>query len=52
MKITGYKSEGQFLKYINITSEQNALLMLEHPHFGGAGPQAQPAIVRPLHKAA
>lgn len=33
MKITGHKSEGQFLKYIKVSSEQNALLLLNHPHF-------------------
>lgn len=49
MKITGHKSEGQFLKYIKISSEQNALLMLEHPHFSGIGGGQ---VVRPLHKAA
>ncbi|RAJ95425.1 site-specific recombinase XerD [Larkinella arboricola] len=35
MKITGHKSEAVFLRYIKISSEQNALLMLEHPHFAG-----------------
>lgn len=35
MKITGHRSEAVFLKYIKISSEQNALLMLEHPHFSG-----------------
>ncbi len=35
MKITGHRSEAVFLRYIKISSEQNALLMLEHPHFGG-----------------
>jgi site-specific recombinase XerD len=49
MKITGHKSEGQFLKYIKISSEQNAMLMLEHPHFSGIDPKQ---VVRPLHKAA
>jgi integrase len=53
MKCTGHKSETVFMKYIKITSEQNALLLLDHPHFGGAGSTTdQPAIVRPLHKAA
>ncbi|QMW02473.1 site-specific integrase [Spirosoma foliorum] len=33
MKITGHKSESVFLKYIKISSEQNALLMLGHTHF-------------------
>ncbi len=53
MMITGHKSEGQFLKYIKITSEQNALLLLDHPDFGGTGPQVKnsQARVRPLRKA-
>lgn len=33
MKITGHKSELVFMHYIKISSEQNALLMLEHDHF-------------------
>lgn len=33
MKITGHRSEAVFLRYIKISSEQNALLMLEHAHF-------------------
>ncbi|WP_018619363.1 site-specific integrase [Spirosoma luteum] len=37
MKITGHKSETQFMKYIKVTGEQNARLLLEHPHFGGTG---------------
>ncbi len=37
MKITGgHRSELIFLRYIKISSEQNALLMLEHPHFKGS----------------
>ncbi|QHV97282.1 site-specific integrase [Spirosoma endbachense] len=33
MKITGHKSESIFMRYIKISSEQNALLMLGHEHF-------------------
>lgn len=33
MKITGHKTESAFLKYIKITDEENANLMLEHPFF-------------------
>ncbi len=53
MKITGHKSATVFMKYIKITSEQNALLLLNHPHFGGTG-ATNPlhTVVRPLHKAA
>ena len=48
MKITGHVSETQFMKYIKITAEQNALLLLHHPHFSGATTGA----VMPLHKVA
>ncbi|GAA4446108.1 site-specific integrase [Nibrella saemangeumensis] len=37
MKITGHKSESQFLKYIKVSSEQNAMILLEHPHFSRTG---------------
>lgn len=37
MKITGHVSESQFMKYIKVTGEQNAKLLLAHPHFGGSG---------------
>lgn len=37
MKITGHKTEAQFLKYIKVTGEQNAMMLLNHPHFGGKG---------------
>lgn len=37
MKITGHKSETVFMKYIKITTEQNALMLLDHPYFGGSG---------------
>lgn len=47
MKITGHKTETQFLKYIKVTGEQNALLLLNHPHFGG-----NPAEVQSLKKVA
>ncbi|WP_018621673.1 site-specific integrase [Spirosoma luteum] len=49
MKITGHKSEVMFMKYIKVSSEQNALLMLAHPHFSGISP-AVPVV--PLHKVA
>ena len=52
MKCTGHKSEVVFVKYIKITSEQNALLLLDHPHFGGAGIRHhEQTVVRPLRKA-
>lgn len=37
MKCTGHKSEAVFLRYIKVSPEQNALMLLEHPHFGGTG---------------
>ena len=49
MKITGHKSETQFMKYIKVTGEQNARLLLEHPHFNGTGTDR---VVRTIHKAA
>lgn len=50
MKITGHKTETQFTKYIKITTEQNALLLLNHPHFGGN--ETTVNNVRPLQKVA
>ncbi|NID10629.1 site-specific integrase [Fibrella aestuarina] len=35
MKVTGHRSEAVFLRYIKVSSEQNALLLLQHPHFSG-----------------
>lgn len=37
MKCTGHKSEAVFLRYIKVSPEQNALMLLDHPHFGGTG---------------
>ncbi len=48
MKITGHRSEVVFLRYIKVSSEQNALLLLDHPHFSGIAP----ASVDPLHQVA
>lgn len=33
MKITGHKTEASFLKYIRLSNEENADLMVKHPHF-------------------
>jgi len=33
MKITGHKDERSFLKYIKITGEENATMMLQHEYF-------------------
>ena len=35
MKITGHKTEREFLKYIRITKEENANLLMNHPYFKG-----------------
>ena len=52
MKITGHKSETQFMKYIKVTSEQNARLLLDHPHFSGITTPPTTEGIRPMHKAA
>lgn len=36
MKITGHKTETEFMKYIKITEEQTALELMNHPYFSGA----------------
>lgn len=33
MKITGHRSEKMLLRYIKVSSEQNAILLLDHAHF-------------------
>jgi len=33
MKITGHKTEREFLKYIRVTKEENATLLMNHPYF-------------------
>lgn len=33
MKITGHRSEKMLLRYIKVSSEQNAMLLLDHAHF-------------------
>lgn len=35
MKITGHKTEREFLKYIRVTKEENAQLLMNHPYFLG-----------------
>ncbi len=35
MKITGHKKEGEFMKYIRISQEENAELLAKHPFFSG-----------------
>lgn len=35
MKITGHKTEKEFMKYIKITEEQNATELMNHPYFNG-----------------
>ncbi|RIV27383.1 integrase [Fibrisoma montanum] len=33
MKITGHRSEKMLLRYIKVSSEQNAMMLLDHDHF-------------------
>ena len=33
MKVTGHRTEAMFLKYVKVSSEQNALMLMDHPHF-------------------
>ena len=33
MRITGHKTEREFLKYIRITNQENANNLAEHPYF-------------------
>ena len=35
MKITGHKTEKEFMKYIKITEEQIAMELMSHPYFSG-----------------
>ena len=35
MKISGHKTEREFLKYINVSKEGTALSLSEHPYFIG-----------------
>ncbi len=35
MKITGHKTEMAFLRYVKISTEENALDLRSHPHFSG-----------------
>ncbi|CCH55887.1 integrase family protein [Fibrisoma limi BUZ 3] len=51
MKCTGHKSETVFLRYIKISPEQNALLLLNHPHFGGIHDTQNSQII-PMNKVA
>lgn len=38
MKISGHKTEREFLKYIKIGKEENALSLITHPYFSGTSP--------------
>jgi hypothetical protein len=33
MKLTGHKTEKEFLKYIKVTKEQTAVNLLKNPYF-------------------
>ena len=36
MKITGHKTEKQFLQYIKVTGEENATNLALHPYFNNS----------------
>lgn len=36
MKVTGHKTEKEFMKYIKITEEETAMELMNHPYFSGA----------------
>jgi integrase len=35
MKFSGHKTETEFLKYINVSKQETAILLSDHPYFGG-----------------
>ena len=35
MKLSGHKTEKEFLKYINVTKKQTAEKLILHPYFSG-----------------
>lgn len=35
MKVSGHKTEKEFMKYIKITEEQTAMELMNHPYFSG-----------------
>jgi hypothetical protein len=37
MKISGHKTEKEFLKYINVSKEETAINLSDHPYFNRAG---------------
>lgn len=41
MKITGHKTEKEFMKYIKITEEQTAMELMSHPYFSRASNTTQ-----------
>ena len=36
MKITGHKTEKEFMKYLKISEEETAMELMEHPYFSGS----------------
>ncbi len=45
MKMTGHRSEVMLSRYLKVSSEQNALLYLDHPHFAGTITETPPTSV-------
>jgi hypothetical protein len=37
-KVSGHKTEKEFLKYIKVGKEETAINLSSHPYFKGAGP--------------
>jgi len=35
MKISGHKTEREFLKYIKVSKEETAVILSDHPYFVG-----------------
>ena len=38
MKVSGHKTEKEFLKYVRVTKEQTAVNLASHPYFAGTSP--------------
>jgi integrase len=47
MKITGHKTEREFMKYIRITEEQTAIELMSHPYFSGRRSAASCGVRQP-----
>lgn len=45
MKMTGHRSEVMLSRYLKVSTEQNALLYLDHPHFTGTANRSAGAVL-------